>query len=84
MVRTCFRARQLVSERLVQVDLPPGLSPQMSPISTGLGEIVYYTLDYKKDAPQRKQTRERQLMDLREAHDYIVKPFLRTCRAWRR
>lgn len=73
-----FRARQLVSERLVQVDLPAGLSPQMSPISTGLGEIVYYTLDYKKDAPQRQQTRERQLMDLREAHDYIVKPFLRT------
>ncbi|MEQ1749985.1 MAG: CusA/CzcA family heavy metal efflux RND transporter, partial [Prosthecobacter sp.] len=44
----------------------------------GLGEIVYYTLDYKREAPQRKQTRERQLMDLREAHDYIVKPFLRT------
>ena len=73
-----FRARQLVSERLVQVDLPPGLSPQMSPISTGLGEILYYTLDYRKDAPQRSQPRERQLMDLRDAHDYIVKPFLRT------
>jgi len=73
-----FRARQLVSERLVQADLPPGMNPQMSPISTGLGEIVYYTLDYRKDAPQRKQTRERQLMDLREAHDYIVKPFLRS------
>lgn len=73
-----FRARQLVSERLVQVDLPPGLSPQMSPISTGLGEILYYTLDYRKDAPQRSQPRDRQLMDLREAHDYIVKPFLRT------
>lgn len=73
-----FRARQLVSERLVQVELPPGLSPQMSPISTGLGEILYYTLDYQKDAPGRKQSRERQLMDLREAHDYMVKPFLRT------
>lgn len=43
-----FRARQLVSERLVQVELPPGMTPQMSPISTGLGEILYYTLDYKK------------------------------------
>lgn len=73
-----FRARQLVSERLVQVELPEGLSPQMSPISTGLGEILYYTLDYKRDAPQRKEPRERQLMDLRDAHDYIVKPFLRT------
>ncbi|MFN7563279.1 MAG: efflux RND transporter permease subunit, partial [Prosthecobacter sp.] len=73
-----FRARQLVSERLVQVELPAGMTPQMSPISTGLGEILYYTLDYKKEAPQRKQPRERQLMDLRDAHDYIVKPFLRT------
>ncbi|MBB5036649.1 efflux RND transporter permease subunit [Prosthecobacter dejongeii] len=73
-----FRARQLVSERLVQVELPPGLSPQMSPISTGLGEILYYTLDFQKEAPARKQPRERQLMELREAHDYIVKPFLRT------
>ncbi len=73
-----FRARQLVSERLVQVELPQGLSPQMSPISTGLGEILYYTLDYQKEAPQRQQPRERQLMDLRDAHDYIVKPFLRT------
>jgi cobalt-zinc-cadmium resistance protein CzcA len=73
-----FRARQLVSERLVQVELPAGLSPQMSPISTGLGEILYYTLDYKKGVPERQQSRERQLMDLRDAHDYIVKPFLRT------
>lgn len=73
-----FRARQLVSERLVQVELPAGLSPQMSPISTGLGEILYYTLDFTKDAPQRSQPREKQLMDLRDAHDYIVKPFLRT------
>ncbi|MCB1211434.1 MAG: efflux RND transporter permease subunit, partial [Verrucomicrobiales bacterium] len=73
-----YRARQLVSERLLQVELPAGLQPQMSPISTGLGEILYYTLDYKKDAPQRKQPREAQLMDLRDAHDYIVKPYLRT------
>ncbi|MFZ4596984.1 MAG: efflux RND transporter permease subunit, partial [Verrucomicrobiaceae bacterium] len=38
----------------------------------------YYTLDYKKGVPERQQSRERQLMDLRDAHDYIVKPFLRT------
>lgn len=73
-----FRARQLVSERLVQVELPPGISPQMSPISTGLGEILYYTLDYHQDSPQRKEPRVRQLMELRDAHEYIVKPYLRT------
>src|SRR6476659_1737608 len=43
-----FRARQLVSERLqAAVDsLPPGLTPTLAPISTGLGEIYYYVVEY--------------------------------------
>lgn len=73
-----FRARQLVSERLDSVDLPEGLNPQMSPISTGLGEIVYYTLDYKVDAPERKQDRRTQLMELHDVHEFFVKPYLRS------
>lgn len=73
-----FRARQLVSERLDSVDLPEGLNPQMSPISTGLGEIVYYTLDYKADAPERKQDRRTQLMELHDVHEFFVKPYLRS------
>lgn len=72
-----FKARQLVNERLEHVELPSNLLPKMSPMSTGLGEIVYYTLDYKKDAPQRAQPRERQLMDLRDTQEWVVKPFLR-------
>src|SRR5688500_15789759 len=45
-----YRTRQLVSERLQSVleDLPPGLTPRLSPIATGLGEIFYYTLDYTR------------------------------------
>jgi len=31
-------------------DLPPGLSPKLAPIATGLGEIFYYTLDYTAGA----------------------------------
>lgn len=73
-----YRARQLVGERLEQVELPEGLVAKMSPISTGLGEILYYTLDFTKDAAQRKLPREQQLMELRDAHDYVVKPLLRT------
>src|SRR5687767_3748178 len=44
-----YRARQLVSERLqsVRSDLPPGVEPRLGPISTGLGEIYFYTLDYR-------------------------------------
>ena len=38
-----YAARQLVLERLrdVERDLPPGVAPELAPISTGLGEIQY-------------------------------------------
>ncbi|MBU6327347.1 MAG: efflux RND transporter permease subunit, partial [Verrucomicrobia bacterium] len=47
-----YRTRQLVTERLQGMvdELPPGLSPKLAPIATGLGEIYYYTLDYRADA----------------------------------
>ncbi|MEE4271807.1 MAG: efflux RND transporter permease subunit, partial [Thermoanaerobaculales bacterium] len=38
-------ARQFISERLLNVELPEGVgTPQMGPISTGLGEIFHYVL----------------------------------------
>src|SRR5262245_23319309 len=47
-----YRTRQLVSERLAGAleELPAGLTPKLSPIATGLGEIYYYTLDYADTA----------------------------------
>ena len=47
-----YRSRQLVSERLQTVmdALPPGLTPKLAPISTGLGEIYYYVVEYAADA----------------------------------
>ncbi|NQE61440.1 CusA/CzcA family heavy metal efflux RND transporter [Caulobacter sp. RHG1] len=41
--------RQQVSERLAQArpNLPQGVEPQMGPVSTGLGEIVHYAVDFK-------------------------------------
>ncbi len=71
-----YRARQLVSERLANAELPDGVHPEMSPVSTGLGEILYYTLDYKSGTPQRQRPRKEQLMELRDVHDYVVKPFM--------
>jgi cobalt-zinc-cadmium resistance protein CzcA len=40
--------RQQVAERLSQAQssLPPGVEPQMGPVSTGLGEIFMYSVDF--------------------------------------
>lgn len=75
-----YRARQLISERLVNAieNLPPGISPKLAPISTGLGEIFYYVVDYKPDFKDKPADRRDQLMQLKLIHDYIIKPKLRT------
>lgn len=75
-----YRSRQLVSERLQTVldEIPPGLTPKLAPISTGLGEIFYYVIDYAPDAPKKPETREAQLMELKLIHDFIIKPRLRS------
>ena len=75
-----YRTRQLVAERLQGVldELPPNLSPKLAPVATGLGEIFYYSLDYKEDAPHKPATREAQLMELRLIQEYQVKPLLRS------
>lgn len=75
-----YRARQLVTERLqTAVDsLPQGLTPKLTPITTGLGEVFYYTIDYAPNAPNAPASREAQLMALWEIQEYVVKPQLRT------
>lgn len=65
-----YFARQLVAERLgnVREELPPGVSsPQMGPVSTGLGEIFNVVVEGKGS-----------LMKRRETLDFIVRPQLRT------
>jgi len=75
-----YRSRQLVSERLQTVidELPVGLTPKLAPISTGLGEIYYYVVEYEKGATNLPHTREAQLMELKLIHDYVIKPRLRS------
>ena len=74
-----YRLRQLVNERLTQVRdrLPSEVTPLLAPIATGLGEIVYYTVRYRADAPKRPVDRADQLRELRLTHDFLVKPLLR-------
>ena len=75
-----YRARQLVAERLQGVleRLPAGALPKLAPISTGLGEIFYYSVNYRADAKNKPPTELEQLIELSEIQEYIIKPLLRT------
>lgn len=73
-----FRSRQLVGERLqlARGELPPGTNPNLGPISTGLGEIFFYSIDAV--TPMKGSERKEQLMELRTLQEYVVKPRLLT------
>ncbi len=75
-----YRARQLVAERLQGVleQLPPGVLPKLAPISTGLGEILYYSVQYSEGAKNKPTTELEQLIELSEIQEYLIKPLLRT------
>src|SRR5213595_2187649 len=74
-----FRARQLVAERLQGVleKLPPGASAKLAPISTGLGEIFYYNVQYRPDATNKPASELDQLIELSQVQEYTIKPLLR-------
>ncbi len=73
------RARTLVAERLQQIagTLSPGITPAMAPISPGLGEIFYYTLDWTPGAKGRPADPQTALEELYETQEYGVKIALR-------
>ncbi|PPK85333.1 cobalt-zinc-cadmium resistance protein CzcA [Neolewinella xylanilytica] len=65
-----YLGRQLVSEHLreAEADIPPGLgTPEMAPISTGLGEIYQYVLAVAPGYEDRYSA-----MELRTMQDWIV------------
>ena len=66
-----YLPRQLIAEKIQAASekIPEGFgSPQMGPISTGLGEIYQYTLDVEPAFKDRYDA-----MDLRTIQDWIVK-----------
>lgn len=74
-----YKARQLVSEKLLNIDLPDGVTPEMGPISTGLGEIFHYSIE-AVNVETDPDKRLLQLMELRSIQDWVIKPRLLTVR----
>ncbi|HVY71663.1 MAG TPA: efflux RND transporter permease subunit, partial [Verrucomicrobiae bacterium] len=74
-----YHARQLVGERVQGAldKLPPKIIPRLAPVTTGLGEVFHYTLDYTPDARNKLATRREQLMELESIQEYTLKPLLR-------
>lgn len=72
-----YKARQLTSEKLQNIELPAGVVPEMGPISTGLGEIFHYSIEAK--TPEKdEEKRLLQLMELRSIQDWYIKPRILT------
>ncbi|NUP11849.1 MAG: efflux RND transporter permease subunit [Polyangiaceae bacterium] len=64
-----YLGRQVVSERLGTVQLPPGIErPSLGPVATGLGEVFHYVV--RGDG--------RSLAEVRAAHDWIIAPQMRS------
>ncbi len=64
-----YWTRQVVFERLAEAreHLPPGVEPELGPISTGLGEIFQYTVESDQLSPT----------ELRTLQDWVVAPRLK-------
>lgn len=87
--------RQQVAERLARArpDLPEGAEPQMGPVSTGLGEVFHYSVEYshpngvkapRKDGQPGWQTDGSFLTEQGEklADDVAKLAYLRTVQDW--
>ncbi|MCP5325683.1 MAG: CusA/CzcA family heavy metal efflux RND transporter [Oceanospirillaceae bacterium] len=72
-----YDARNQISNRLASLRslLPQGLEPELGPVTTGIGEILSYSL---KASPQAQQEdgSAYDSMALRELHDWVIRPQL--------
>ncbi len=62
-----YWARQQISERLADIDLPAGVSGGMAPISTPLGDMFMFTIEGES----------LDLMEKRDLLDWVIRPALR-------
>ena len=73
-----YFARQLISERLQQIKsvLPSGIDPMMGPVTTGLGEIYFYTVEASEGAIKEDGTPYTP-MDLLTLQEWVIVPQLK-------
>lgn len=62
-----YFARQQVTERLASVELPDGVTPELAPLSTAVGEIFRYVVEAPPTYSQAQ---------LRDLQDWVIKPAL--------
>jgi cobalt-zinc-cadmium resistance protein CzcA len=72
-----YWARQQISERLqnIRSALPIGITPTLGPITTGLGEVLSYTVSAKMGA-LNENGQPYSLEELRTIQDWIIRPQL--------
>lgn len=75
-----YWARQQVSERLqsVRETLPEGLSPELAPITTGLGEVLMYVVLPKPGSALAAKGEIDRLLYLRTVQDFVIRRYLKS------
>ncbi|MEQ8350289.1 MAG: CusA/CzcA family heavy metal efflux RND transporter [Leptospiraceae bacterium] len=75
-----YFARQLIAERLqsVAATLPEGLKPEMGAVTTGLGEVVMYSVEARPGTELAGKPPEERLRYLRTIQEWVVRPVLKT------
>lgn len=68
-----YWARQQISERLQQIQLPNGLKPSLGPIASGLGEIFTYAV-VAEDGATKADGTPYNSEDLKTIQDWIIRP----------
>lgn len=75
-----YFSRQQIAERLnnLRESLPAGISPELGPVSTGLGEVLMYSVEAKQGSALADMPEEQRLMQLRTIQDRVIRPALKT------
>lgn len=71
-----YFVRSQVAQRLQNLKdvLPEGITPELAPVTTGLGEVVMYTVDAKPGSPLAAKPEAQRLLYLRTIQDFVVRP----------